>query len=74
MKVNALKRTHPSLLTGRPDDTHRSYKKVVLSDISLARTKLLCFALVVEAFSCILLVGLGDQLIVDRSLDLHVKS
>jgi len=29
---------HPSLLTGRPDNTHCSDKKVVLSDISLAST------------------------------------
>ena len=64
MKVNTLKRVHPRLLRGRPDNTHCSEKKVVLSYISLASTKLLCFALVVEAFSCILLVVLGNQLII----------
>jgi hypothetical protein len=46
MKVKGLKRVNPSLLAGRPDNTHCSDKKVVLIDISLASTKLLCFALV----------------------------
>ena len=64
MEVNTLKGAHPSVQCGLPDNTYPRVKEVVLNDVSLASSALLGLALVVEAFSSILFVILGNQLIV----------